>query len=151
MRDPFADQRLALAANPATVLFFRRGYNHHRANPRFAALVGQKRPQQRLTIDLVCFGPSTPAWRRNRGGIDHVALNPFSFQNPVDPEPVKAGLLNDDDRIPLPCPELRLAPELREPRQQPGYVARHDAMFGHLFAVAGRQRCDQPTRTAQFQ
>src|SRR3954465_1577533 len=42
MLETLPDECPSLPAKPAAVLFFRRGRNHHRADPRLAALVGQK-------------------------------------------------------------------------------------------------------------
>src|SRR5438132_3968394 len=44
MRDALGDQALPFATNPPPILLFRRGCNHHRTDPRLAALVGEKRP-----------------------------------------------------------------------------------------------------------
>ncbi|MGY4329606.1 hypothetical protein ACVWWG_004023 [Bradyrhizobium sp. LB7.2] len=151
MRDALGDQRRSFATQPAPVLLFRRGRNHHRADPWLTALVGQKRPQQRLAIEPVSLGPPPPSRRRNRGGIDHVALNAVLLQNTVQPEPVQSSFLDRDDRVALSGPGLRLAPELCEQLHQAGNIAGRDAMLGHLLAFARRKRGYQPSRTTQFQ
>src|SRR5580658_7520906 len=83
----------------SAILVLRRGDAHHRTHPRLAPLEGQQRPQQPLAIDLVGLGASTTTRNRDRGRVNHVALDPFLHQSPVDPEPVEPGFLNDDDRI----------------------------------------------------
>src|SRR5262249_1369484 len=83
--------------------------------------------------------------------IDHVALNALLLQNAVDPEAIKARLLDRDDRIGLAGPGLCLALKLRKQLQKPRNIASRDAVFGHFLALAGRQRSYQPIRTAQFQ
>src|SRR6266403_4162947 len=151
MGDALGDQRRPFAAKPPPVLLFGRGRNHHRADPRLAALVGEKRPQQRLPIQPVRLGPPAPPRRRDRGRIDHMALNAVLLQNTMQPEPVQPRLLDRDDRIALAGPDLRLAPELSKQRQKLGRITRRDAVSGHPLALAGRQRRHQPIRTAQFQ
>src|SRR5205823_13878375 len=51
MQDALFNQGLALAAKPAAVLFLNGRRLDHRTHPRFAALVGQQRAQQRLAVD----------------------------------------------------------------------------------------------------
>ena len=151
MRDPLGDQCLALATKPAAVLFLGRGRNHHRADPWLAALVGQKSPQQRLAIEPVRLGAPSPSRRRDRGGIDHVALNAFLLQNAVQPEPIQPRLLDRDDQIGLARLGRRLALQVRKQLHQLSNVTSREAALGHLLALAGRQRRHQPHRTAQFQ
>jgi hypothetical protein len=87
--------------------------------PALAALERQQRPQQRLAVGRVGrvgLGPP-PARGRDRGGIDHVAIDPFLLQHPVQPEPVKARLMNGHGQSD-PGTLLGLALEVCEPRQQ---------------------------------
>src|SRR6266702_6345660 len=149
--DPLSDQGLPLPAKPPAIFLLGRRHRHHGADPRLAPLVGQKRSQQRLAIQPVRLGPPLPARRRDRSGIDHVALDPLLLQNAVQPEPVQTRLLDCDDRIAQAGPDLRLAIELCEQLHQLSNIVRLDAVPGHLLALAGRQRRDQPRRTAQFQ
>src|SRR5665647_3854471 len=121
------------------------------AHPWLAALEGQQRSQQRLAVDLVRLGPPAAARCRDRGGIDHMALDPFIPQNPVHPEPVKAGFMNGDDRIIRARAFLCLAFEVGKPRQQSADVAGRQAILRHLLPVARRQRRQNPLRTTQFQ
>src|ERR1700738_4352736 len=72
MGDPLGDQRRPFAAKPPPVLLFRRGRHHHRADPRLAALVGEKRPQQRLAVKPIRLGAPAPPRRRGRSGVDHL-------------------------------------------------------------------------------
>src|SRR5260370_1383559 len=92
MRDALLDQCPPLAAKPPAILFLGRGRNHHRADPRLAALVGEKRPQQRLAVKPGSLGPPAPPRRRDRGRIDHMALNAVLLQNTVQPEPFQPRL-----------------------------------------------------------
>src|SRR3954453_6096501 len=85
--DPFGCQGLALATDPAPILLLGRRSLDHRTNPGLAPLVGQQGPHQSLTVDLVGLRPPTPTGRRDRGGIDHMALDPFALQDPVGPGP----------------------------------------------------------------
>ena len=59
--DPFHDQHLALTAKPASVFIFRRRQPDHRADARFAALVGEQRTNQSLAVDPVGLRPPPPA------------------------------------------------------------------------------------------
>jgi hypothetical protein len=114
------------------------------AHPWFAALVGEKRPQQRLPDKPVRLGAPAPPRRRDRSGIDHMALNAVLLQNTVQPEPVQPSFLDRDDRIALAGPGRRLAPEVCEQLHQAGNIAGRDAMLGHLLAFARRKRRYQP-------
>jgi hypothetical protein len=42
-----------------------------------------------LAIDSLGLPPPTPARGQDRGGVDHVALDPFGLQHPVNPEAVR--------------------------------------------------------------
>ena len=90
--DPLGDQHLALAAEAAAVFFLGRRRLDHRAHPRFAALVGQQRANQRLAVDPVGLRPPPPARCRNRGRIDDMAFDPFALQHPMNPEAVQTRL-----------------------------------------------------------
>src|SRR3954464_1965182 len=85
--DPFGCQGLALATDPAPILLLGRRSLDHRTNPGPPPLVGQQGPHQSLTVDLVGLRPPTPTGRRDRGGIDDMALDPLPWQDPVDPGP----------------------------------------------------------------
>src|SRR3954467_12248425 len=85
--DPLGRARLALANDPAPILLLGARSLGHRTNPGLAPLVGQQGPHQSLTVDLVGLRPPTPTGRRDRGGIDDMALDPFALQDPVDPGP----------------------------------------------------------------
>ena len=85
VHDPLVDQRLALATKPPTSS--PSGEAATMAQPAARPLEGQQRSQQRLTVDPVRLGPSPAARRRDRGGVDHMALAPLLPQNPVHPEP----------------------------------------------------------------
>jgi hypothetical protein len=65
-----------------------------------------------LFRDPVGLRPPPPARGQDRPGVDHVALDPFGLQHPVDPEAVQTGLLDDDNREVPAGPRHRLAPEL---------------------------------------
>jgi len=123
---PLAHQRPALAADTPAVLLLRRWRPGHRTHPRLATLEGHQGAHQGLAIDPVGLRPPTPARGQDRRGVDHVALDPFGLQHPVDPEAVQTGLLDDDNREVPAGPRRSLAPELREPTQQPRYVARRN-------------------------
>src|SRR5947207_14700499 len=109
MRDAFGDQAPPFATNPPPILLFRRGCNYHRTDPWFAALAGEKRPQQRLPVKPIRLGAPASPRHRDRSGIDHMALNAVLLQNTVQPEPVQPSFLDRDDRIALAGPGLRLA------------------------------------------
>src|SRR4029077_3705934 len=125
--DALGDQGPSFATNPPPILLFRRGRNYHCTDPWFAALVGEKRPQQRLPVKPVRLDPPAPSRRRDRGGIDHMALTSVLLPNTVQPEPVQPSFLDRDDRIALASPGLRLAPEVCEQLHQAGNIAGRDA------------------------
>src|SRR5581483_10476835 len=108
MPDALIDQGPPFAAKPAAILLLRRGRNNHRTDPWLPALVGQKRPQQRLAIQPVRLGPPAPARRCDRSRIDDVALDPLLLQNAVKPDPIQPRLLDRDARIALAGPHLGL-------------------------------------------
>src|SRR6266702_7966043 len=110
MRDALGDQAPPFATDPPPILLFRRGCHHHRTDPWFAALVVEKRPQLRLPVEPVRLDPPEPSRRRDRGGIDHMALHAVLLQNAVQPEPVQPSVLDRDERMALAGPGLRLAP-----------------------------------------
>src|ERR1700754_5082085 len=120
-------------------------------DPWLTAFVRQKRPQQCLAIQPVRLGPPAPARCRNRGRVDHVALDPLLLQHAVDPEPIQARLLDRNHRIVLAGSRLRLAFEVCKQLEKLRSIASRDAVFGHLLALAGRKRRHQPIRTTQFQ
>jgi hypothetical protein len=51
-----------------------------------------------LPVNLVSLGPVATVRDRNLGGIEDMALNPFSLKHALDPEPIKTRLRNSDDR-----------------------------------------------------
>jgi hypothetical protein len=73
-----------------------------------------------------------------------MALNAFTPQDPMDPEPVQASLLDRDDREGSVQTSGRLLLKLSEPRQQAADIASRDRVLGQPFAGARRQRGDQP-------
>src|SRR6476660_7455838 len=114
MHDALGRQCLALPADPASIFLLRGWCFDHRADPRFAAFVGQKRPHQRLSVDFVGLGSPPSARGQNRCGINTTAFDSFALQQAVDPEAVKAGLLNSDDRKHPSRPSPRLLLKLDE-------------------------------------
>jgi hypothetical protein len=114
--DPLGDQHLALAANAAPIFFIGRRRLHHRAHPRFAALIRKQRAEQRLAIDLVGLGASPPTRRRDRGRIDDMAFDAFALQHAMKPEAVKTCFLNDNDGKRVSRPLRRLPLQLRKAR-----------------------------------
>src|SRR5215217_5022784 len=124
--DPFGCQGLALTTDPATILLLWARSLDHRTNPGLAPLVGQQGPHQSLTVDPVGLRPPTPTGRRDRGGIDDMALDPFLVQDPVDPEPVqpRAFSLSWDKLF-----------ELGQARKKSGDVTAAHRMLRHLLAA----------------
>src|SRR5947207_15145744 len=105
------------------------GHLDHCADPRFAALVGEQRSNQRFTIDLVGLCPPAPARRCNRGRVDDVAFDAFVLERPVYPKPVETGLLYNDDPKALTRPQPRLLLKLCEALHQPGEIAAGNRML----------------------
>ena len=69
----------------------------------------------------------------------------------MNPEPVQAGFLNDNEMEALTRPHRRLALQLGKARQKPRNITGRDAVFRHLLALARGKRRDQPGLSAQFQ
>ena len=130
-----ADQRLALAADPASVLLLGCRHPHHRANPRLATLVGQKRAHQRLAVNLIGLGAASAPRGGNRGGIDDPTLDVFGDQRTVNPETIQASLLDGDNPKVLARPRTRLLRQRRKALQQPRYIARPHRMLRQLLAA----------------
>jgi hypothetical protein len=129
MLDPFGGQRLAFTTDPAPILLeWGRGLDH-RTNPGLAALVGQQGANQGFAINLVSLRPPTPTGRRDGGGIDNIALDPFLLQDAVDPEPVQPCFLDDDDRKDVPRPDACFLLELGQARQKSGDVTAGHGML----------------------
>ncbi len=102
--DPFVNERLALRANTAAVLFFICWSLDHRTHARLATFVRQQSADVRqqsadesLSIDPVGLCAPTAARSRNRGWIDNVAFNAVALKSPMDPEAIQPRLLNSDD------------------------------------------------------
>src|SRR6516164_5775354 len=98
-------------------------------DPRFAALVGEQRSNQRFTIDLVGLCPPAPPRRCNRGRVDDVAFDAFVLQRPVNPKPIEPGLLYNDDPKALTRPPPRLLLKLCQALHQPGEIAAANRML----------------------
>src|SRR5258708_944245 len=80
-----------------------------------------------------------------------MAFDTIVLQQAVDPKSVKTRFLYCDDRNDLACANLRLFHELRKPRPQSSDIAAANRMLRHLFSAARRQRCNQPSRSTEFQ
>ncbi len=150
MLDARTLQYLALAADAAPVLLVRRRRHDHRAHARLAPLERQQRAQQRQAVDLVGLGIATPARHRDRGRVDHVALDPLVHQHAVNPESIVTRLLDRDDRVELLLPRQRFRLELAE--QGPKLVRRPglDLVLRYLLP-AGLDRTHHPFYRRQFQ
>src|SRR5271169_3016920 len=94
MLDPLADQLLALATEATAVLFLGGRRFHHRAHPRFAALVCQQRANQR-TREPLCYcrliRPVDRPCARSPPAERHWAR--YGFER--EPDPWRAG----DERL----------------------------------------------------
>src|SRR3954470_6310160 len=142
--DPFGRQGLALTTDPAPILLvWSRGLDH-RTNPGLAPLVGQQGPHQSLTVDPVGLRPPPPTGRRDGGGIDDMALDPFALQDAVDPEPVQPRFLDDDDRKDVPRPDTGFLLELGQARQKSGDVTAAHRMLRHLLTATRSEGGDDP-------
>jgi hypothetical protein len=121
--NPLSGQHLAFTAKTPMVFLLGCGSPYHRTDARFAALVCEKCPNQRLAIDPIGLRAPIPTRRRDRGRIDDMAFDPFLLKHAMDPEAVEACLLDDDERKALPGAHSRLLLELRKTSQQPGHIA----------------------------
>lgn len=98
MLDALLEQRAALARQPPAILGLGAGRLHHGANLPFASCPGHECAQQRLAIDAVGLGTAVTTVHRDRSGVDNVALDSVLDEQPMKPESVKPGLLNDSYR-----------------------------------------------------
>jgi hypothetical protein len=60
MQNPLGDQRFALSAKAAAILFLGRRHPNHRANAWFPPLVSHQGADQRLTIDAISLHTAMP-------------------------------------------------------------------------------------------
>ena len=143
MLNPLRDERLPLPREPPTVLVLRAGRHDHRADSGLAALVGQQRTQERLTVDPVALGPPLAPRDGDGGRVYNVALDTVHLEHPVHREAVQAGLMDRHDLNQLADAGLRLDPRAQQKRDESIPIASSDGVFGHLVA-AGQQHCRQP-------
>jgi hypothetical protein len=91
-------------------------------------MIGHQGPDQGLAVDPVCL-----CRRRRRDVMIEAGSTTWlarpSLQNPMDPEAIQPGLLDDDDRKVLSRPPSRLLLDRRKSRQEPGAVAAPHRIF----------------------
>ena len=68
------------------------------ANSPLASCPSHQGPNQHLPIYPIGLGAPVPAVHRNRRGLDNMAFDSVFDKQPVNPESVQAGLLNNRDR-----------------------------------------------------
>src|SRR3712207_1540299 len=95
--DALDDQPLALAVRPPRVFPLRRGHPHHVAGGAIAAPPGDQRPQQHRRVQPVGLGAPRLAVHLQAAGVHHPAADPLRGEAPLQPEPVVAGLVAEDD------------------------------------------------------
>jgi hypothetical protein len=108
-------QLRALTRDPTAVLFARAWWHGHSADPRFAALPGHQRAQQRLAIDRISFGAPVTSRHGNRRRINDVALDAVGLEQAMKPETIEPDFVdrNNFDR----CSNALLGPAL-QPRKK---------------------------------
>jgi len=106
---------------------------HTRGSPRLKAI----RVRTRVSPSIRSVFARRPRREVRIDGVDHVALDPFGLQHPVDSKPVQTGLLDDDNREVPAGSGHSLTPELREPTQQARHIARRPPRVGHLSPAPG--------------
>src|SRR4051794_15705099 len=95
MQNPLGDQRFALSAKAAAILFLGRRHPDHRANAWFPPLVSHQGADQRLTIDAFSLHTALPTGPGYGPGTHDLPLDPvFWVQHAVDPDPVQPRLLD---------------------------------------------------------
>src|SRR6185436_2062107 len=80
-----------------------------------------------------------------------MAFDTIVLQHAVDPKSVKTRFLYYDDRNDLTGANLHLFREQRKPCPQASDIAAANRMLRHLFSAARRQRCNEPSRSTEFQ
>jgi hypothetical protein len=91
-------QQNGMFTRGSTLVFLFRGRRrHHCTDAWFATLPSEQRPQQRFAINRISLGAPSPSRDRNRCRVDSVALDLVRLQQPMHPEPIQAGLVNNAD------------------------------------------------------
>jgi hypothetical protein len=95
--DPLTQQDCALPAGASAIFLIRGRRYHHRANARLTSPPGKQRSQQSFPINDVGLRATLPPGHRDRRGIYDMVLDLVRLKQPMHPEPVEAGLLDDGD------------------------------------------------------
>jgi hypothetical protein len=115
-----------------------------------AAAPSHQRAQQHRGIEPIGLRPPCPAVDLQAAGIHHPAGDPLGRKAALQPEPVIAGFVADDDLHRVAAARLPLARlQAAQQRQQAGDVAALQPMRGGLPARRGLC-CEQPGRLAEF-
>src|SRR5215212_5817038 len=85
MQNPLGDQRFALSAKAAAILFLGRRHPNHRANAWFPPLVSHQGADQRLTIDAISLHTAIDAASTTWLSIQSSRFSTRSIQNPSRP------------------------------------------------------------------
>jgi hypothetical protein len=91
------DEPLAFTVGPACVLALHRGYLNHVAGSAIAAAPCDQSPQQHRRVQPIGFGPARPAVDLKTARIHHQAGDPLGGEAAVQPEPIVACLVTEDD------------------------------------------------------
>jgi hypothetical protein len=97
MLPALGDQPLALAVGAARVLTLDRRHLHHVAHRPVAAAPRHQRPQQHRRVQSVGLGAPRPAVHLQAAGVHHPAGDLLRSEAALQPEPVVAGLVADND------------------------------------------------------
>jgi hypothetical protein len=93
----FGHQPLALAVGASRILPLDRGRLHHVARGPIAATPRDQRPEQHRRVEPIGLGAPCPAVDLQAAGVHHPAGDPLGREAALQPEPVVARLVADDD------------------------------------------------------
>ena len=114
----FADQGLALAARPLSVLLFQARDRRHAAVVALTAPPAEKGPFERRRVEPIGLRPAMFARDGDAVGMDHMGFDAVRPQPPGQPEAVAPGLKGDRDPVDAAADLLRFAaPAMQQPQQ----------------------------------
>ena len=127
-------QPLALARTPFAIFVLRRRNPNHAANPRFAALVSQKRAHQLRQVDPIGLGSPCPPVHLDARRIDLVIEHPVVGQPAVQPMTVETRFIAGQNTNRLPRLR-RFRPSLDQQTRQRRQVASINPVTAHFLAA----------------
>jgi hypothetical protein len=121
-----------------TPVFLVMGWNpNHRTCSWLTPFERHKCADECFSVDTIGFSSARFSGHRYRCRIHHMALNTFVGQDAMDPEPIKACLLDNDHGEPRIGLTVRPGAELGKQAEQPSDLAGWETLPRH-FGIDGR-------------